>query len=505
MSNGTQTVLVSKSLCFKTNISSSILQKAIDRYNSLIFGNSKKQCYSPTFTFIKNNSEALPLIETAAINVANSNESLQLETDESYMLFVNLDSIEIISKTIYGSVRALETLSQLIHYNFSAASYEILNAPWTIYDYPTFSHRGLLLDTSRHYLPPICIKRVIDSLSYAKMNVLHWHIVDSQSLPFESKKYPNLWKGSWTSKERYTQKTLRSIVQHGKERGVRVMVEIDLPGHSWSWGVGYPDLLPENYNTISECLSKCPDNPCNVALDPSSPTFFPLIESLLSEFIGDSGVFPEAFIHLGGDEVIKKCWTKSKRIENFIEKENMSSLNDLYHYTVEKIHKIVLKHGHIPVNWEEVYSQSNFDRSAVIQVWWNRNRVKTAVSAGRRAIDSNVGNWYLDFRDKPWKNFYLNDPLELIDNVDQQKLVLGGEVCMWGEAVDCSNIFPVIWPRAAAAAERLWNYHINNQENALEKALPRLQIFRCHLVGRGINSNWINENWVNKPNSCYIT
>jgi len=258
--NGLENLPISSPLVIKPNISSTILDKAIDRYQHLIFGDIDQERNSPDAIF-----DRTP-VSLCTIGVFSSDQSLQMETDESYLLTVDNYSIAITSKTIYGAIRALETLSQLIVYDFDTATYKIENAPWTISDSPMFVHRGLLIDTSRHFLPPITVMRVIDSLSYAKMNVLHWHIVDAQSFPLESKKFTNLWKGSWTSVERYSQETLKDIVQYGKERGVRVMLEFDLPGHSWSWGVGYPDLLPEKYDESPYCFSNCPDNPCDVPI-----------------------------------------------------------------------------------------------------------------------------------------------------------------------------------------------------------------------------------------------
>ncbi|GAB4836057.1 Beta-hexosaminidase 3 [Ancistrocladus abbreviatus] len=109
---------------------------------------------------------------------------------------------------------------------------------------PRLPYRGLLIDTSRHYLPLPVIKSVIDSMVYAKLNVLHWHIVDTQSFPLEIPSYPKLWNGAYSTSERYTIADAAEIVSYAQKRGVNVLAEIDVPGHAASWGVGYPSLWP---------------------------------------------------------------------------------------------------------------------------------------------------------------------------------------------------------------------------------------------------------------------
>jgi len=374
----------------------------------------------------------------------------------------------------------------------------VAHVPWVISDFPQFSHRGLLIDTSRHFLSQMTIMRVIDSLSYAKMNVLHWHIVDAQSFPIESKNYPKLWDGSWTKQERYTQQTVSDIVQYAKERGVRVMVEFDLPGHAWSWGVGYPDLLPDNFGEAMDCAASCPVNPCDVPIDPSSPGFLPTVDGFFSEMTGKAqgnGIFFEDLFHLGGDEVEKGCWNQSARIQSFMQQNGMTDFDDLYMYAVEKVHQIVLNYGRDPVNWEEVFNHfgNKLDNRSIIHIWLDHATLKKVVSSGYRAILSNQDVWYLDHRETDWTKFYLNDPYVNITSTDQQELILGGEVCMWGESIDSSNIFAVVWPRTAAAAERLWSYQVASEDSAVEAAFRRLRDFRCLLAERGIDAGPLNS------------
>ena len=130
-------------------------------------------------------------------------------------------------------MRALESFSQLIR-NFKNGSNIIENSPFIIQDEPRFQHRGLLIDSSRHYLPLDVIFRAIDGLSYLKMNVLHWHVIDAQSYPMKWKSYPEFSeKGSWSEDSIYTPQNVIDVVNYGLERGIRVLPEFDVPGHSF--------------------------------------------------------------------------------------------------------------------------------------------------------------------------------------------------------------------------------------------------------------------------------
>ena len=128
---------------------------------------------------------------------------------------------------VYGAYHALETLSQLMQFNFDTETYYIRQAPWSISDFPRFAHRGLLIDSSRHFEPVETIKKVIDSMTYAKLNVVHWHIVDWQSFPFNSPSYPLLAKmGAYSEYEQYTVNDVAEVIEFARQRGVRVMVEV---------------------------------------------------------------------------------------------------------------------------------------------------------------------------------------------------------------------------------------------------------------------------------------
>ncbi len=203
---------------FSGPASSKLLAAAFERYARLTFPHK------------------VPAMDAAAASLSGLTVSVdstaedfpQIETDESYELTVPASGgATLHAKTVFGALRGLETFSQLVMFDFDSEAYTIPSAPWGITDSPRFPHRGLMFDSARHFEPIATIKALIDSLPYAKLNVLHWHMSDSQSFPFEvTGKGKNLWKGAYSDQEKFTQLDVAGVVEYARLRGVRVMVEL---------------------------------------------------------------------------------------------------------------------------------------------------------------------------------------------------------------------------------------------------------------------------------------
>ncbi|XP_058183166.1 beta-hexosaminidase 3-like isoform X1 [Rhododendron vialii] len=405
--------------------------------------------------------------------ISSANDELQYGIDESYKLSVASSGDPVYAhleaQTVYGALHGLQTFSQVCHFNFTTRLIEVRQAPWDISDQPRFSYRGLLIDTARHYQPLPMIKKVVDSMSYAKLNVLHWHIVDSQSFPLEIPSYPKLWNGAYSISERYTMADAAEVVSYAQRRGINVLAEIDVPGHAQSWGADYPTLWPSK--------------DCQQPLDVSNEFTFQVIDGILSDF---SKVFKFKFVHLGGDEVNTSCWVTTPHVRNWLKKQGMNA-SQAYEYFVLRAQKIALSHGYECVNWEETFNNfgNKLNQKTVVHNWLGGGVAKRVVAAGLRCIVSNQDKWYLDHLDTSWSEFYSNEPLTNITNPKQQELVIGGEVCMWGETVDSSDIEQTIWPRAAAAAERLWTPYDKLAKDP-RQVTGRLAHFRCLLNQRGV-------------------
>ncbi|XP_027104544.2 beta-hexosaminidase 1-like [Coffea arabica] len=489
--NHTLTVDPNLSLVLSGNGGASgIVKEAFQRYKDLIFKHSSK---------VPSTSRVVYDIQKLSIIVQSDNEELQLGVDESYSLLVGkndehsiIGEATIEANSVYGALRGLETLSQLCVFDYGAKTVLVSKAPWFIQDKPRFEYRGLSLDTSRHYYPIDVIKQVIESMSYAKLNVLHWHIIDEESFPLEVPRYPKLWKGAYSKWERYTVEDAQEIVSYAKMRGINVMAEVDVPGHAESWGKGYPDLWPSPS--------------CTEPLDISKNFTFDVISGILA---GMREIFPFKFFHLGGDEVNTDCWNSTPHVKQWLQDHNMT-VKDGYQYFVLKAQEIALSLNWTPVNWEETFNTfpSKLNPQTVVHNWLGPGVCPKAVAKGFRCIFSNQGVWYLDHLDVPWNETYYAEPLEGIKDASEQRLVLGGEVCMWSETADTSDVQQTIWPRAAAAAERLWSdREATSAPDTKLSALNRLEYFRCLLNRRGVAAAPVRNQYARRPpvgpGSCY--
>lgn len=197
---------------FSGPVSSKLLTTAFERYTRLTFPHKVPATHD----------EAASLTGLSVTVDSTAEDFPQIETDESYELTVpeSGGKATLHAKTVFGALRGLETFSQIVMFDFDSEAYTIPFAPWTVTDTPRFPHRGLMFDSARHFEPIATIKALIDSLPYAKLNVLHWHMSDSQSFPFEVKG-KNLWKGAYSDQEKFTQLDVAEVVEYARLRGVR--------------------------------------------------------------------------------------------------------------------------------------------------------------------------------------------------------------------------------------------------------------------------------------------
>ncbi|KAK5578513.1 hypothetical protein RB653_008185 [Dictyostelium firmibasis] len=494
--NGDITVYISPDFQFSTNLTTSTtLKKAMDRYYNLIFIEDS------------NPHSGISILKEIEILIKSDDETLQLGFDESYEIYIDDDGDnggKIISQTVYGAIRALETLYQMIKFDYEHQYYSIPKCPWIIEDSPRFPHRGVMLDTSRHFYAVDVLKEFIDALAYNKFNVFHWHAVDSQSFPLTSLTFPKMTKGSWSSQEVYSIKDIKSIIQHAKERGIRVELEIDMPGHAYSWGIGYPEVLPANFSQSNQCQQPCPTE-CNIPLDVSSKESYLLAMGLLREF-NQQSMFNETFFHIGGDEVAYPCWNSSLTISHWMKQENLTSFQDAAIFFEIKAIEQLIQLNKTPVMWEDAYLlfgssgiTEKLPLEVIVQIYHNPLLAVNTTKDGYKTLQSPYWPYYLDNPSVDWEIVYAFEPSTGI-NKKHQHLLLGGETCMWSELVDPSNLFAKVYPRASATSERLWSTIENS--NSTTSAKPRLERFRCSLLSRGIGAAPLNSTSPQNPNSC---
>lgn len=233
----------------------------------------------------------------------------------------------------------------------------------TIFDEPRFKHRGLLVDTSRHFISLSTLERILDGMAYNKLNVFHWHIVDDHSFPYQSIKYPEMTRGAYHSSMIYSQKDIADLIEYARLRGIRVMSEFDTPGHVASWGASHPELLTKCYGVYTGELG-----PINPILDEN----YDFIYSLFDEIVD---VFPDKYVHLGGDEVGFECWQTNQDILNYMKEFNMTSFVQLEEFYIQKLIDKVATLNAFPIVWQEVFTNGvRLPKGTIVHVWTGDRR-----------------------------------------------------------------------------------------------------------------------------------
>src|SRR5215813_5329674 len=366
-----------------------------------------------------------------------------VDEDESYSLEVSTSQAVMNAPTVVGALRGLETFLQLLD---GAADGYFIPAV-SIQDKPRFPWRGLLIDIGRHWQPMEVIKRNLDGMAAVKLNVLHLHTTEDQGFRIESKKFPKLHQlGS--DGNYYTQAEMREIIEYARMRGIRVVPEFDMPGHTTSWFVGYPDLAskPGPYQIERRWGIFDP------VMDPSNEQLYELLDGFIGEM---AALFPDSYMHIGGDEVKGNHWKENPKIQAFIQEKGLKDNHGFQAYFNQRLSKIVTKHGKKMIGWDEVL-HPDLPKDIVVQSWRGQQSLAEAAKKGYAGILSN--GYYIDLMQPGWQH-YLNDPIPVNTTLtpEEQKLILGGEATMWSEWVSPETIDSRIWPRTAAIAERLWS------------------------------------------------
>jgi len=383
----------------------------------------------------------------ATLEIKTDHESKviqELGEDESYWLDVTPGGAKLHAANPLGVFRGLQTVLQLIAISPDGFSVPLVH----IEDRPRFPWRGLMIDSGRHFIPLDVIKRNLDGMEAVKMNVFHWHLSDNQGFRTESRKFPKLHEQG-SDGLYYTQDEIRDVIEHARDRGIRVVPEFDMPGHSTAWFVGHPELASGGGPYTVERKWGVFDP----AMDPTDEKTY----KFLNEFIGEMArLFPDQFFHIGGDEVNGKEWDANPKIQAFKKSRKIKDNAGLQAYFSGRVQDLVTKHKKTPVGWDEVLVPG-VAKTIVIQSWRGVDALAAAAKDGYRGLLSN--GYYLDLG---WSaaRHYAMDPLGGLAAAltpEQKQLILGGESCIWSEYVNAENIDSRIWPRNAAIAERLWS------------------------------------------------
>ncbi|XP_071736050.1 beta-hexosaminidase 2-like [Rutidosis leptorrhynchoides] len=508
------------------------LTPAVNRYLHQI----QTAKYTPLITPSINITTSLPL-QTLTLTISDLTSPLSHGVNESYTLNIpaNSNGATITAATAWGAMRGLESFSQLIWGNPATVA-----AGVEISDWPLFEHRGILLDTARNFYEVEDLMRLIGAMSANKLNVFHWHITDSQSFPLVLKTEPDLaGKGSYGSGMEYSLEDVKRVVEFGLEHGVRIIPEIDMPGHTGSWAAAYPEIVAcaNMFWWPAGALweDRLAAEPGTGHLNPLIPKTYDVIKNIVQEI---TTMFPDSFYHGGADEVVPGCWKADPTIQNYL--ANNGTLSQILEIFINKTNPYILAQNRTAVYWEDVIldAQINVNPSilspetTIMQTWnGGPNNTKKLVSAGYRTIVSSADYYYLDCGhgdftgnntayDQPpgfdqqkggswcgpfktWQLIYNYDITYGLDETEA-KLVIGGEVALWSEQADPNVLDSRIWPRASAIGEVLWSG--NRDEMGMKRsadATDRLTEWINRMVSRGVKSEPIQPLWcIRNPGMC---
>ena len=392
--------------------------------------------------------------------------------DEGYTVSVTTNGIIARAPKPAGLLYAAETIRQLFPPELelkSRTGTSPLSIPaLTIIDKPRFSWRGCMLDCSRHFMEKDFIFHYLDILAYYKMNVFHWHLTDDQGWRLEIKKYPRLTEfGAWRQEDGkryggfYTQEDAKEVIAYAKKLNIRVVPEIEMPGHSSAAIASYPYL---------SCFENVKEVPSQWGIERTimcagKESVFEFEENVLAEV---AALFPDDYVHIGGDEAPKNNWKECPKCQERIKSEGLKDENELQSYFIKRIEKVLAKHGKKMIGWDEIY-EGGLSPTAIVQYWNHDQYFRGAIENGNRVITSPTKFAYFDYPEFPdpekpkWMRIlpvstvYSFDPI--IEGVQpwQEHLVLGGEAPLWTERAPQPRVEHQLLPRLTAFSEVLWS------------------------------------------------
>ncbi len=444
----------------------------------------------------ENERELLKIALTTEFNLNEDNQSrlIQFSRDESYdpdeyVLSINKNNITIKASNPRGIFYGTRSLIQLMEMNKN--QHEIHLPICEINDWPSFKHRGMLMDCCRHFFEKDVIKKYIDLLAYYKMNTLHWHLTEDQGWRIEIEKYPLLTEIGSKRKDStgiyegfYTKKDIKEIIDYAAKRHINVIPEIEFPGHSQAAIASYPQL-------------SCTGNPIEVATDwgvfkdiycAGNDSVYKFMEDVLEEVIE---LFPGPYIHIGGDEAPKTRWENCPKCQQRMLEENLIDEHELQSYFIKRIEKYLNSRGKTLIGWDEIL-EGGLAKNAVVQSWRGMNGGIEAAKHGNKVIMSPTSHAYFDYSIKTTdlKKVYEFDPIpNELDSI-QQKLILGGECNLWSEHIpNEKKLDEMVFPRMLAMSEVLWSHPKDRNYNAfLERADIHAHLLKSHGLNVGLDA-----------------
>jgi N-acetyl-beta-hexosaminidase len=394
----------------------------------------------------------------------------KIEGDESYILDIGKNGIEICAKTSKGAFYAIQTLIQIIRNdsdNKGSLPYCLIN------DKPRYAWRGLMLDESRHFFGKEKVKRILSCMAYLKLNKFHWHLTDEPGWRIEIPQYPKLTSvggcGSWSEPDKkeaqyYTIEDINEIVSYAKSLYIEIIPEIDMPGHATSAVRAYPQF---NGGGTKEH----PDYTFNVGKEETYSFLSDILKTVISQF-------PSNYLHIGGDEVAFgiKAWETNDDVQKLLKREKLNSVKDAERYFVNRMADSIKSFNHTLVGWDELLDLHP-DKENTVIMWWRHDKphlLYKSICEGYKTILCPRLPLYFDFIQdsshkwgRVWNGFCpLKDVYDFpegkirIDSIpeEQYRNIIGIQANVWTERIHNSDRLDfMLFPRIYALAEAAWS------------------------------------------------
>ncbi|GAQ45961.1 woronin body major protein [Aspergillus tubingensis] len=493
----------------------------------------------------KRSPQALPSLQFVDLNVLDVAADLQHGVDESYTLEVTESSTSVVieAPTVWGALHAFTTLQQLVISDGQGGL--IIEQPVKIQDAPLYPYRGIMLDTGRNFISVNKIYEQLDGMSLSKLNVLHWHMEDTQSWPVEIDAYPEMIHDAYSPREVYSHADMRNVVAYARARGVRVIPEIDMPSHSAS---GWKQVDPQMVTCVDSWWSN--DNyALHTAVEPPPGHMdiiyngtYDIVRQVYNEL---SEIFPDNWFHVGADEIQPNCFNFSSYVTEWFAQDPSRTYNDLAQYWIDHAVPIFQNYSTSRrlVMWEDIVLSTehahDVPTNIVMQNWNNGlDYINQLTAKGYDVIVSSADSMYLDCG---IGGFLTNDPrYDVMSNPDastpnfnyggnggswcapyktwqriydydftqnltatQAQHIIGAEAPLWSEQVDDVTVSSLIWPRAAALAELVWSGNRENGQKRTTLMTQRILNFREYLVANGVQATALVPKYcVQHPHAC---
>ena len=439
----------------------------------------------------------------------------KIKRSEAYKLQINAQNISIEARDSAGFFYAVVSLMQLMDPLVWNSISRKKQKTWslsacTIEDHPRYRWRGMMLDTSRNFFSKTYVKKFIDRMAQVKLNRFHWHLTDDEGWRIEIKKYPLLTKrgakrGPGTKlpfsmypamrgpKNRmqsgyYTQRDIREIIAYAKARSIEILPEIDIPGHAKAAIVAYPELLQDpkdksHYRSVQKVS--------NNTINPAMESTYVFLNNVISEV---TSLFPFPYIHLGGDEVPKGAWQRSPAVKSLMRKKGLKNTQAVQNYFFARMDRILAKHHHKMIAWQEVTKgKPKLRNKSIYMAWKSAGSGRKMAAQGCNVILSPVQYLYFDqqySRSKREPGHTWSTPVSTRKTYSfkpaNSRYIKGVQACLWSETLLNESIADYLaWPRMFALAEVAWTEQKKRnwktfQKRASDQGIKRLKIQNIH-------------------------